>query len=125
MDNISKTKELFYRNEKYFEEIFAAYEGLLAEEPDNFEYVRNYLKTLENVWAYHIEAQQFEKNAYFMGKIVQNYGKAFKIQPDNEELFDNMDKNIKAFKNYCLLFKEARRGKRGFRAGRRSLSGNP
>ena len=94
MDNISKTKEFFYRNQKYFEEIFAAYEGLLAEEPDNFEYVRNYLKTLENVWAYHIEAQQFEKNAQIMSRIVQNYGKAFEIQPDIEELFDSMDKNI-------------------------------
>ena len=39
IDSIPKTKELLYRNEKYFEEIVAAYEGLLAEEPDNFEYI--------------------------------------------------------------------------------------
>ena len=59
IDNISKTKEHFYRNEKYFEEILAAYERLLAErEPDNFEYIRNYLKTLENIRAYHIEARE-------------------------------------------------------------------
>ena len=50
MDNDSKTKELFDRNEKYFEEILAAYERLLAEDPDNFEYIMNYF---ENAGKYH------------------------------------------------------------------------
>ncbi len=124
IDNISETKEHFYRNEKYFEEIVAAYEGLLAEEPDNFEYIENSLKTLENIMAYHIEAKQYEKYAYFMGIIVQNYGKAFKIQSDNEELFDKMDTHIRGFIRYCLLFRKPGEAKEVIRAGRKNLSGN-
>lgn len=102
--NISETKDFFYSNKKYFEEIFAAYEGLLAEKPDNFEYIRNYLKTLENALAYHIEAQQFEKRTYFMGRILLNYEKAFEIKSDEEELYDKMHILIVDFKNYCLVF---------------------
>ena len=39
-----------------------------------------------------LKLEKYEKYAYFMGMIVQNYGKAFKIQPDNEELFDKLDR---------------------------------
>jgi tetratricopeptide (TPR) repeat protein len=111
IENISETKEHFYWNEKYFEKIVDAYEGLLAEDPDNFEYITNSLKALENIMAYHIEAEQYEKYAYFMGIIAQNYGKAFKIEPDNEELFDKMDAHIRGFIRYCLRFRKPEEAK--------------
>ena len=57
IDNISKIKESIARNEKYFGEIFAAFEGQIAKEPGNFESIGNYLKTLENVRAYYLRAQ--------------------------------------------------------------------
>ncbi len=114
MDNDSKTKELFDRNEKDFENILAAYERLLAEDPDNFEYIMNYLKTLENISAYHVGAQQYEKYADFVGSIVQNYGKAFKIQSNNEELYDNLDTHITEYKKYCLLFRKPGEAKEVF-----------
>jgi tetratricopeptide (TPR) repeat protein len=111
IDNISETKEHFYRNEKYFGEIIAAFERLLAEEPENFEYVENSLKALENIMAYHIVAEQYEKYAYFMGIVAQNYGKAFKIQPDNEELFDKMDAHVSGFIRHCLRFRKPEEAK--------------
>ena len=111
IDNISETKEHFYRNEKYFEEIVAAYEKLLAEENDNFEYIENSLKALENIMAYHNEAKHYEKYAYFMSIIARNYGKALKIQPDNEELFDKMDSHIRGFIRHCLHFRKPEEAK--------------
>jgi tetratricopeptide (TPR) repeat protein len=114
IDSIPKTKELLYRNEKYFDEIFAAYEGLLAKESNNFEYIRNYLKTLENVLAYHIEAQQFEKRTHSMSRILLNYGKAFKIKSDEKELFDKLYVLIIDFKKYCLIFRKLGEAKEVF-----------
>jgi hypothetical protein len=106
IDNISETKEHFCRNEKYFGEIIAACERLLAEEPDNLEYIENSLKALENIMAYHNEAKHYEEYAYFMGIVSQNCEKAFKIQPDNEELFEKMDAHIRGFIRHCLLFRK-------------------
>jgi len=73
--NVSKTKESLARNEKYFEETFAAFEKLIAKEPENFKSIGNYLKTLENVRRYYTNSEQFEKQTPLMGRIVKNYGK--------------------------------------------------
>ena len=110
----SKTKESLHRNEKYFEETLSAYEGLLAEklekteEPEknqNFEYIINYLKTLGNIRAFFIEARKLEKEVYFVGRLVQNYSRALEIQPDNEELFDELDRDIRDFVRKHMIFR--------------------
>jgi tetratricopeptide (TPR) repeat protein len=111
IDSDSKTQELFDRNKKYFEEILAAYKGLLAEDPENFEYIMDYLNTLENILAYYLGAKQYEKYAYFTDIIVQNYGKALKIQSDNDELFDKLGIHIRKFIRYCLLLRKPEEAK--------------
>jgi tetratricopeptide (TPR) repeat protein len=114
MDNPSKTKESLFKNEQSFEKILTAYEELLSGKPEkteepqenlNFEYIMNFSKTLENVRAFFLEVRQFEKDVYFMGRIVQNYGRALEIQPDNEELFDDLDRDIRDFVRYFMIFK--------------------
>jgi hypothetical protein len=57
---MSKMEEYFYRNKKYFDKIFTTYEELIAEIPDNPEYIQNYLRVLENIMTYHLRAQKFE-----------------------------------------------------------------
>ncbi len=60
IDSISKMEEYFYKNKKYFDKIFTAYEELIARVPDNPEYIKNYLRVLENIRTYHLKAQKFE-----------------------------------------------------------------
>lgn len=104
IEDISKTQEFLSRNEKYFGKTFDAFEKLIAKEPDNFEYIVNYLKTLENVRGYYMRAQQFEKQVPVMGRIVKYYGKIFEIRSKKEELFNKLDKLIGEFKTYCFVF---------------------
>jgi tetratricopeptide (TPR) repeat protein len=50
--SVSKKEEYLYRNKKYFDKIFAAYDKLIAQVPDNPEYIQNYMKVLENIMTY-------------------------------------------------------------------------
>lgn len=121
IDSISKMEEYFYRNKKYFDKIFATYEELIAEAPDNPEYIENYLRVLENVRTYHLRAQKPEAEPIFVEKIVQNYGKLFELVSGNPELlnkhmelFNNLQKLTEQFKNYCLLFRNFEEANRVF-----------
>jgi len=87
IDSMSKMEEYFYRNKKYFEKIFATYEELITEVPDNPEYIQNYLRVLENVRTYHLRAQKLEAEPRFVEKIVQNYGKLFEPNFDSFHYF--------------------------------------
>ena len=114
IDSISKMEEYFYRNKKYFDKIFVTYEELIAEAPDNPEYIQNYLRVLENVRTYHLRAQKLEAEPIFVEKIVQNYGKLFELVSGNLELFNNLQKLTEQFKNYCLLFRNFEEANRVF-----------
>ncbi len=105
IDSVSKMEEYFYRNKKYFDKIFAAYDDLIARVPDNPEYIHNYLKFLENVRTYHLRAQKLEAEPELVERIVQNYGKLFELISGNLELFNNLQLLTEQFKDYCLLFR--------------------
>ncbi len=103
IDSVSKIEEYFYRNKKYFDKIFAAYDELIARVPDNPEYIENYLKVLENIMTYHLDAQKLEDEPVLVEKIVQNYGRLFELVPRNLELFKKLQLLTEQFKNSCLL----------------------
>ncbi|AGF95616.1 hypothetical protein MmTuc01_0161 [Methanosarcina mazei Tuc01] len=103
IDSVSKMEEYFYRDKKYFDKIFAAYDELIARVPDNSEYIQNYLKVLENIMTYHLDAQKLEEEPVIFERIVQNYGRLFELVPGKLELFKKLQLLTEQFKNYCLL----------------------
>lgn len=96
-------EEYFYRNKKYFDKIFTAYDELIARVSDDPEYIQNYLKVLENIRTYHLDAQKLEDEPVLVERIVQNYGRLFELVPGNLELFKKLQVLTEQFKNYCIL----------------------
>ena len=115
IDSMSKMEEYFYRNKKYFDKIFAAYEELISRVPDNPEYIENYLRVLENIRTYHLRAQKLEAEPVLAEKIVRNYGRLFELVSGKPELFNNLQTLTGQFKDYCLLFRNFEDAKRIFR----------
>ncbi|MDM7917648.1 MAG: tetratricopeptide repeat protein, partial [Methanosarcina sp.] len=104
IDDISKIKESLSRNEKYFGKTFDAFEKLIAKEPEDYDSIENYLKTLENVRGYYMRARQFENQTPIMRMILQNYERIFEVRSKKEELFDTLNKLIDEYKTYCFVF---------------------
>lgn len=112
--SISKIEETFYSNKKYFDKILATYEYLIAEVPNNPEYIENYLKVLENIRTYHLRAQIVEAESELVEKIVQYYRKIFELGYEKPEFFKNLQVLTEQFEKYCILFGKFEDAKRVF-----------
>lgn len=112
LDNVTKAQQVCIKAEKRFEKVLAAYEKLLANNPENSEYLSSYLKTMGNVWACYVVAKDLEKQIPLVPGIVQAYGKIIESQPEDLELFLRLDSLVNKFGEACLedgLFEEAKR----------------
>lgn len=111
LDSAAKVQQVCEKAEKRFENVLAAYEKLLANNPENSEYLSNYLKTMENIWACYTTAENLEKQILLVPGIVQTYGKIIESDPKTPENFLRLDNVVKKFGETCVengLFEEVK-----------------
>ena len=111
-DSVSDAGESYERTNKYFEGIFDAYEKLIAEQPENPEYLSNYLKTLVNFRGYFLIVSQSEKRIPLINSTLETFKKILNIQPENLEIFKQLDSFVKKLGDELLedeLFEDAKK----------------
>lgn len=111
LDSVTKAQQVCKKAEKRFEKILAVYEKLLSNNPENSEYLFNYLKTMGNIWACYMIAEDLEKQIPLVPDIVQTYRKIIESDPENPENYLRLDNIVKKFGDTCLedgLFEEAK-----------------
>ena len=111
LDSVTTAEQVCKRAEKYFEKALIEYERLLANNPDNSEYLFNYLKTMGNIWACYVVAEDLEKQIPLLPGIVKAYGKIIESDPEDPENFFRLDNIVKKFGEACLedgRFEEAK-----------------
>ena len=112
LDSFPQVRQTCTRAVTNFEKSLAAYEGVLAKDPENYYYLSNYLKTMQNIEACYSLAEDFEKQAPIVENIVQTYGKVFEFETDEPEHFIRLDSMVRQFGEACLdngRFEEAER----------------
>lgn len=112
LGNVTKAKQVCKKAGEHFEMAVGAYERLLANNPENSEYLSNYLKTMGNVWACYMVAEDLEKQIPLVPGIVQTYGKVIESDPEDPENYLRLDNIVKQFGEACLeegLFEEAKK----------------
>jgi tetratricopeptide (TPR) repeat protein len=112
LDNVTKAQQVCKKAEKFFEKILAAYENLLANNPENSEYLSSYLSTIGNIWTCYLIAEDLEKQIPLVPSIVQTYEKVIESDPENPKYFLRLDGIVKKFGRTCLekgLFDEAKK----------------
>lgn len=110
--SVIKAQQVCKKAEEHFEMVLEAYERLLANNPDNSEYLFNYSKTMGNIWACYTLAEDLEKQIPLVPSIVQAYGKIIESDSEDPENFLRLDRIVKKFGESCLedgLFEEAKR----------------
>lgn len=111
LDSVAKAQQVCKKAGKRFEKVLAAYEKLLADNPDNSEYLSNYMKAVGNVWACYMIAGDLEGQIPLVPGIVQAYGKIIESDPENPEYYLRLDNVVKKFGDACLedgIFEEAK-----------------
>jgi tetratricopeptide (TPR) repeat protein len=109
--SITTAEQVCKKAEKYFVKALIEYERLLANNPDNSEHLFNYVKTMENVWACYVVAEDLEKQIHLVPGIVQAYGKIIESDPEDPENFILFDNIVKKVGEACLedgRFEEAK-----------------
>ncbi len=111
LDSVAKARQACKKAGKIFEKIHTAYKNLLSKNPENSEYLSNYLKTMENIWVCYNIAEDLEKQITLVPDIVKNCEKIIESDPEDVENYLRMDNIVRRTGEACLekgLFEEAK-----------------
>ncbi|MGB9132398.1 MAG: tetratricopeptide repeat protein [Methanosarcina sp.] len=111
LDSVIKARQVCKKAGENFEKVLKAYKTLLANNPENSEYLPNYLKTMGNVWACYMVAEDLEKQIPLVPETLQTYGKIIDSDSEDPENYLRLDNVVKKFGEACLKegrFEEAK-----------------
>lgn len=74
LGSVTKAQQVCKKAEEHFEKALEAYKRLVANNPENSEYLSNYVKTMGNIWACYMVAEDLEKQVPLVPVIIQTYG---------------------------------------------------
>jgi len=110
--SFSTVEKSYERTKKYFDGITDAYNKLIAEQPENPEYLLNYLKTLKNIGAYFLIIGQPEKQIPLTNIVLETFKKILILQPENQKILEQLDLFVKKIGEEFLkneLFEDAKK----------------
>ncbi len=111
-DSFSAAEESYERTKKYFDGIFDAYKKLIAKQPENLEYLLNYLKTLVNFRAYFLIIGQPEKQIPLTNSALETFKRISILQPENQKILEQLDLFVRKLGEESLkneLFEDAKK----------------
>jgi tetratricopeptide (TPR) repeat protein len=111
-DNSSEAKKSYERINEYFKEIFDVYDRMIAKQPENTEYLLNYLKTLLNFTGYSSIFNKAEKQTSLINNTLETFKKILNLQPEDQEILKRLDSFSKTFGQKFLddeLFEDAKK----------------
>lgn len=111
-DSFSAAEKSYGRTNKFFDGITDEYNKLIAEQPENSEYLLNYLKTLKNIGAYFLIIGQPEKQIPLTNSTLETFRKILILQPENPNILEQLDLFVRKLGEEFLeneLFEDAKK----------------